>query len=1121
MKNHKNLKLIIPTNISGSGVLQNTIKFIDNYKEDKNVEGKSNSTTEQQKDEKKQTFDDTVPFLKLFQFATGLEKFLMYIGVLCCIVSGLTVPANIYIFGNLVGSMISAEMGNVSLENMNIMNSTDETKEYLMNAVTDFALGNTIIAVILLVFSYFGIMIFNYTAIKQTFRIRNMYLRSILHQDISWYDLTKSGEVASRLTEVFFSIMMGSINLGAASSHLEAFGISKAAAAKVFSIIKRKPKIDSLESTGLKPTDIVGSIEFKNVSFEYPSRADSKVLKNLSFSVKKGETVALVGSSGCGKSTCIQLLQRFYDTNEGQILLDGYDLKDLNIKWLRSCFGIVGQEPVLFDTTIAENIRFGDLDASTEKMILAAKEANAHDFIMKLPNKYETIVGEKGTQLSGGQKQRIAIARALIRNPNILLLDEATSALDTHSESKVQAALDKVHKGRTTIIVAHRLTTIRGADKIIVMSDGSVVEEGKHDDLMEQKGHYYSLVTAQVSDFTESSENNDQTDQLDEDEQLETIIKNSEVTNEEKPIVTEPSVSTARVLQLNRKELPYNVIACIMAAISGCSMPLFSVLFGDVIGVLSEPDPDVVRSNTNIYCLYFILTGIIVGSTSFIQVYLFRISGEKLTMRLRGLMFEAMLRQEIAWYDEPANGTGSLCSKLSTDATAVQGAIGQRIGTIVQSCSTISLSIGLAIYYEWRLGLLGISFIPIILFITYFQGLLFKMETLNYHSSLGSSTKIAVEAVSNIRTVISLCREDTFYRYYENAMIPCLKLGIRNTHFRGLVFGLARSISLFAYAACSYYGGYLIKFNGLFYANVFKVSQALIMGTVMIANASAFAPNLQKGLIAAKQIINLLERKAKIQDSASSSSDQWVSNANVQYKKVTFEYSTRPGIKVLNDLELSVPSGLTIALIGTSGCGKSTIVQLIERFYDPNSGIIELSDVDIKSVNQSKLRKQLGLVSQEPTLFARTIAENIAYGDNEREVPMSEIIDTARKANIHNFVSSLPLGYETILGDRGTQLSGGQKQRIAIARALLRNPKILLLDEATSALDSESEQIVQAALDEAKAGRTCILIAHRLSTIKDADVICVVNRGIVAESGTHTELIEKKGMYYDLLCLQN
>lgn len=1285
MRNPKNLRINVTSRIGDIQTTQQreqleASKNLPQFKKEEAVKNEEPKVAE----EKEKL--EPVSLFKLFRYATKWETFLMTVGMLCSIGSGLCVPSNIFIFGDLVGSMVKAEMMNSTLEFDRLSDSNEDMLNAIMDTVTKFAIGNSIIGVMMLLFTYVSVMLFNYTSQKQTFRVRTTYLKSILHQDISWYDVVKSGDVSSRLTEdvikfedgigekvvmflhnmfaflgcvglafyngweltlvcvvafpimviilvsiakatarmtrkeveiyaiaggiaeeviasfrtviafggqkteleryksnlqktyktnikkgflagvgfglvwlfiyasyalsfwygvtlilkyrnlplheqtytastmviVFFSVMMGSINMGASSPFMEAFGISKAAAANVFSIIERKPLIDSMSSEGLKPTDIQGVIEFKNVSFQYPSRKEVKVLKNLSFTANKGQTVALVGSSGCGKSTCIQLIQRFYDPSEGKIQIGGYDLKDLNPKWIRSHMGIVGQEPVLFDTTVAENIRYGNVDATTEQIVAAAKEANAHDFIMKLPNKYDTLVGERGAQISGGQKQRIAIARAIVRNPSILLLDEATSALDTRSEAKVQAALDRANRGRTTIIVAHRLTTIRGADKIIVLSDGKAVEEGTHDYLMSLQNHYYSLVTAQVSDFSESSNGDvnkiNYNDDIDEDD--DPLDVNSKKLNQDSSDSVR-KISIMKILELNKQEWPYILPACLTSIIVGCSMPLFSILFGDVIGVLSGRDDDEVRRKTNIYCALFVVAGVVIGLSNFAQIFLFSISSECLTMRLRGLTFEAILKQEVGWFDQTANGTGALCSKLSTEAASVQGASGQRIGLTFQSISTIILSIILSIYYEWRLGLVGMSFIPFILVVTYLQGKLYANETFNYHQSLQTSTKIAVDAVSNIRTVVGLGIEDNMYKAYLHAMEPSLDVAKRNTHYRGLVFGLARSIIYFAYATCMYYGGYLIEHSNLYYANVFKVSQALIMGTVMVANASAFAPNVQKGLLAAGNIISLLERVPKVRDSQNAEEISENSEGVVQYEDIIFEYPTRPGTRVLNSLNLLVSSGKTLALIGSSGCGKSTLIQLLERFYDPFSGVVAYDGRDISFLKQSSLRMQMGLVSQEPVLFARTIAENIAYGDNTRQVPLAEIIEAAKKANIHNFVASLPLGYETKLGDRGTQLSGGQKQRIAIARALIRNPKVLLLDEATSALDTESEKIVQAALDEAKEGRTCILIAHRLSTVENADKICVINSGIVAECGTHKELIEKKGFYYDLLCLQN
>ena len=273
---------------------------------------------------------------------------------------------------------------------------------------------------------------------------------------------------------VFFSVLIGAMQIGQAAPYVEAFSIARGAAANIYSVIDRIPEIDSSSQSGSKPANFKGNISFEKVEFNYPSRPDVKILQGVSFTVSAGQTVALVGSSGCGKSTCIQLIQRFYDPLSGQVKIDGTDIREMNVGYLRDQLGVVGQEPVLFGMSIGENIRFGRDNVPQSEVERAAQQANAHDFIMRLPKKYDTLVGERGAQLSGGQKQRIAIARALIRNPKILLLDEATSALDTQSESVVQKALDKARLGRTTIIVAHRLTTIRNADRIIVLKDGFV-----------------------------------------------------------------------------------------------------------------------------------------------------------------------------------------------------------------------------------------------------------------------------------------------------------------------------------------------------------------------------------------------------------------------------------------------------------------------------------------------------------------------------------------------------------------------------------------------------------------------------------------------------------------------
>ncbi|XP_067628799.1 phosphatidylcholine translocator ABCB4-like [Eurosta solidaginis] len=380
--------------------------------------------------------------------------------------------------------------------------------------------------------------------------------------------------------------------------------------------------------------------------------------------------------------------------------------------------------------------------------------------------------------------------------------------------------------------------------------------------------------------------------------------------------------------------------------------------------------------------------------------------------------------------------------------------------------------------------------------------------------------KLAVEVVSNIRTVASLGREEMFYHQYMDTVSPAIAQAKKNTHFRGLVYGMARSLMFFAYAACMYYGCWCVVHKGMEFGNVFKVSQALIMGTTSIANALAFAPNFQKGITAAKNIFLLLSRVPKIGDKPGVSKDLWYAEGKVDFTEVQFSYPTRAEIQVLRGIQLSVGKGLKVALVGSSGCGKSTCIQLLQRFYDDDGGSVSIDCTDLRNLSIANHRRQLGIVSQEPTLFDRSIKQNIAYGDNKREVTEQEIIASAKKANIHNFIATLPLGYETRMGEKGTQLSGGQKQRIAIARAMVRNPKILLLDEATSALDAESEKTVQEALDAASEGRTTITIAHRLSTIVDSNVIYVLDNGHVAESGSHKELLKLRGIYYTLWKLQ-
>ncbi|KAG7308521.1 hypothetical protein JYU34_005733 [Plutella xylostella] len=917
---------------------------------------------------------------------------------------------------------------------------------------------------------------------------------------------------------VFFGVLMGSANFGISSTLMEVFGSARGAGAQIFYLIDNVPSINPLLDRGVTPPSMEGIIDFNNVVFHYPSRPDVPVLKGVTLSVKRGQSVALVGHSGSGKSTIIQLISRYYDVVDGSVSVDGRDVQDLSVRWLRAQVGLVGQEPVLFNTTVRENIRYGREGASDDDIEAAARQANAHHFIMKLPKGYDTLVGERGASISGGQKQRIAIARALVRDPRILLLDEATSALDTASEAIVQRALDKAQEGRTTVVVAHRLSTIRNVDVIYVFKSGEVVESGNHEELMKKKGHYYDMVGLQSSpDDTDKDPENQR-------ELTRTVSVLSEKDEDELPIPEaspekvedEAEVSFIDVVKLNSPEWKTITVASISSLVNGFGMPLLAVVLGDFLGTLSGQNSEEQLNEVRRYVYIFIGIGVMSGVTSFIQVFLYGIAGERLTERLRRLMFEKLLQQEVGFYDDRENSTGALCARLSGEAASVQGATGQRIGTVLQAFGTFSLALVLALIYEWRVGLVALTFVPIMGAIVYKQGRMITAESFGTAKTMERSSKIAVEAVANVRTVASLGREEQFIREYSLQLDPAVALAKRAAHWRGIVFGLSRGVFNFVYAAALYYGGTIIVNDGVPFDSVLKSAQALLMGASSSAQAFAFAPNFQKGIKAAGRIMVLLNRQSKITDPDKPAVEDFKGTGQASLQGVQFRYPTRPTIQVLKGLDLEIEKGKTIALVGSSGCGKSTVIQLLQRYYDPNEGIVAQDGIPLSKLRLAESRRAIGFVQQEPILFDRTIGENIAYGDNSRTPDMDEIIEAAKQANIHNFITSLPMGYETNIGSKGTQLSGGQKQRVAIARALLRRPKMLLLDEATSALDTESEKVVQEALDKAKAGRTCVTIAHRLSTIRDADVICVLHEGLVAEQGTHTELMNAKGLYYKL-----
>ncbi|KAH7521539.1 hypothetical protein FEM48_Zijuj07G0044300 [Ziziphus jujuba var. spinosa] len=988
-----------------------------------------------------------------------------------------------------------------------------------------------------------------------------------LKLDIAYKSSAQQGLASGLGLGVVLLIIFGTYglaiwSLGQASPCLNAFASGQAAAYKMFEAINRKPKIDASDDSGIVLEDIRGDIELKDVYFRYPARPDVQIFAGFSLQVPSGKTAALVGQSGSGKSTVISLLERFYDPDSGEVLIDGVDLKKLQLRFIRGKIGLVSQEPVLFATTIRENIAYGKENATEEEIRTAIELANAAKFIDKLPKGLDTLAGEHGTQLSGGQKQRIAIARAILKNPRILLLDEATSALDSESERIVQEALVRVMKNRTTVVVAHRLTTIRNADTIAVVHQGKLVEQGTHDELIKDpEGAYAQLVRLQ-----EGAKETENTRAFDTDnkasfdfdrpnlrsgsqirsgsqrlslrrsisrgssssrrsialsfglpgpinfpESEERYIEDGSLRNDVDPEMRK-KVSIKRLASLNKPEIPVLLIGSVAAIVHGVLFPVFGLILSSSIEMFYKPHSEL-RKDSKFWALMFTGMGVLGLVAAPAQNFFFGVAGAKLIQRIRSMTFEKVVHQEISWFDDPVNSSGAVGARLSSDASTIKGLVGDALALLAQNITTIIAALVIAFTANWILALIVLAVSPILVIQGFIQAKFLEGFSADAKVMYEDASQVANDAVGSIRTVASFCAEKKVMEMYQKKCEGPRSQGVRLGLISGSGFGFS-FFAMYCINAFLFYIGAVLEKNGKAeFGEVFKVFFALTISAMSVSQSTAMAPDTSKAKDSAASIFKIIDSKPKIDSSSNEGITLPTIKGDIEFEHVSFKYPTRPDIQIFRDMCLSIPSGKTVALVGESGSGKSTAISLIERFYDPDSGRVTLDGVEIQKFKLNWLRQQMGLVSQEPILFNETIRDNIAYG-KQGDVTEEEIITATKAANAHNFISSLPNGYNTSVGERGVQLSGGQKQRIAIARAILKNPRILLLDEATSALDAESERVVQDALDRVMVDRTTVVVAHRLTTIKGADIIAVVKNGVIAEKGTHDLLMKINGGAY-------
>ncbi|KAM3147561.1 hypothetical protein pb186bvf_000368 [Paramecium bursaria] len=983
---------------------------------------------------------------------------------------------------------------------------------------------------------------------------------------------------------IFFAILTGGFSLGQAGPCVQYFAKGRAAAVKVFAILDRQPKI-------LNPANprslgkFNGEILIKNVTFRYPNKQDLVILDNITLRIPSGKKVALVGESGCGKSTIMQLVERFYDTESGEILFggeNGINVKDVSLLDLRSRIGMVGQEPVLFATSIRENLRYGKTDATEDEMIEALKKVNAWDFVSKMDKQLETYVGIGGSQLSGGQKQRIAIARAILKKPQVLLLDEATSALDRTNEKLIQSTLDEVSQGITTIVIAHRLRTIQNADIIYVIDKGQVVEKGTHQELINLHGKYESLALSQIKNQEEDvgQEELDQSpnepipeaakheqgsqfkpnmlenknivitakEEINKFKQIEAhkVIKGhltqdnnrNKVAQDEEAQLNKskqpPDAQMGRLFEYNKDERCYFVIGMIAALCNGCVFPIFSLFLARIIAVLvqlgsstaSDSQFADAQDEANRIGLYFFFIGLASVILWGIQNFFLTIVGEQLTLKLRQATYRKLLRMPISYFDLPKNNAGTLTSRLSVDCKLIQGLTSTILGINLQNIGSMICGLVIAFEASWALTLIMLALSPLA-----FLGGVLQAQFLQGFSDLTDeaykdSGNLIMEAVTNIRTVVSFGNEDIILNIYgEKVQLPLQKAAKRGV-YAGLAFGFSQMQMFLINALIFYIGALLVAYHGLPVESMFKSILAITFATMGAGNNQAFAGDIGAAKNASKNIFELLDTEDEFQREERLGRKKLKTQiqGNISVNNITFKYESREK-NVFENLSLQIAAGKKVAFVGPSGCGKSTIMQMLMRFYDPDEGEITLDGVNIADYDIRYLRRQLAIVSQEPVLFQGTIKENIQY--NLPNITIEQIHHAAKQANAYDFImkgefeekaqnlnQNLGSGFDRQVGPKGSQISGGQKQRVAIARAILRQSNILLLDEATSALDSASEKLVQDSLNTIMSSKTTLAIAHRISTIQDSDTIYVFHEGKIVEQGAYNYLVGLKGYFY-------